>query len=97
MENKCDIFDKLKLRKFKIFNISMIDFIGTIIISTIILYLLSKVKLIEFSLINVIIFVILSLILAIIVHKLKGIPTMLNYYLNINDLESVINRRDLCD
>ena len=93
--NKCNIIDYL--RKPKLANIAMFDVIGTFGVAVLIGYLVNKKHPFKIHLwINIIIIFLLLIILAIIIHKIFKIPTMLNYYIGINTLESVMKNRKNC-
>jgi uncharacterized membrane protein YcaP (DUF421 family) len=93
--SKCNFIDYL--RKPKLANISVFDVVATFAVAVLIGYLVNKKHPFKIHLwINIIIIFLLLIILAIIVHKILKIPTMLNYYIGINTLESVMKNRKNC-
>lgn len=92
---KCNFIDYL--RKPKLANISVFDVIATFAVAILIGYLVNNKYPFKVHLwINIIIIFLLLIILGIIVHKIFGIPTMLNYYLGLNTIESVLSTRKNC-
>jgi hypothetical protein len=94
MQNSCGIIDTL--RQPKIFNISVFDLSGTILIAVLLTWWLSTKNKMKFNLANSCMMVVLFIVVAIITHKLIGKPTMLNYYLGLNSLEAVMANRKVC-
>ena len=93
--SKCNFIDYV--RKPKFVNISVFDVVATFAVAVLIGYLVNKKHPFKIHLwINIIIIFLLLIILAIIVHKIFKIPTMLNYYIGINTLESVMKNRKNC-
>ena len=92
--SKCNFIDYV--RKPKLANIAMFDVIGTFGLAVLIGYLVNKKHPFQVHLwINIIVIFLLLMIFAIILHKILKIPTMLNYYLGLNNLATVLaNRKD---
>jgi len=74
-----------ELRKYRFLSLSAIDFFGTIIIATVILYILSKISNIEFNFSNTVFINLLAILLGVIVHKILGVNTRLNYIIGLSD------------
>jgi len=74
----CSVLDKL--RGPKIFNMSVFDWITSLLGAWLIGHYVLKIK----SIFNYVVWFIIWIILGIIVHKIFKIDTMLGYYLGIN-------------
>lgn len=80
---ECSIIDIL--RKPKIFNMSIFDWVATLLGGWLIARFLHKRWYGSYNYLNFLLSVeILLIITGIIVHKLLGVDTMLGYYLNLN-------------
>ena len=89
----CNFIDKL--RSPKLLNMAIFDWVATFLVAVIlslILYLITKIN----YLILLILIFSLLIVLGIITHKVLGIPTMLNYYLGLNNKENVLKNRKEC-
>ena len=74
------------LRKYKICNLSIIDFIFVLLVAFFINYFLNKYKINKkYKFLNLFTIFVILIILGIIIHKILNIDTMLGYYLVIND------------
>ena len=95
---KCSIIDIL--RKPKIFNMALFDFLLVLIIAGIIGYFFNKYLKKKGKKNNVYISIVISFIILIIigifVHYIFNIPTYLNYYLGLNTKHAVLKNRKKC-
>lgn len=80
-----------RLRGPKIMNMSIFDWTATFIVAVIISYVIYK----KIDFMDIIKIFIVLIIIAILTHYFFGIPTMLNYYLGLNSLQSVLDARAL--
>lgn len=82
------------VRKPKIFNMAVFDIVATAASGVLALWVLSEYSSIEFNTLNLIIVEFIIFSVGVIVHRVFNIPTMGNYYLGLNDIESVYNNRN---
>lgn len=87
MEKDCGIIQKL--RKPKILNMSIFDWVCTFIAAIVISYFIYR----EMNLKIIFVVFLFLVLIGIIVHKLTNTPTMFNYYLGLNSKESVMKNR----
>jgi hypothetical protein len=93
--SECGFIDKL--RKPKIFNMALFDWIATILVGGLIGMALSKKYTNDYYDKKYIIWsIIIVIILAPIAHVLFKTPTMFNYYLGLNTKEEVLANRKTC-
>lgn len=91
MEKECGLIDWL--RKPKVRNMSIFDWVATFLGAMVLAYFLYGKN----TNLSTILILFTGLVaLGIIVHKLTSTPTMLNYYLGLNNLTSVLENRKDC-
>lgn len=88
--NSCSLIDRL--RKPKIFGMSVFDWTCTLIAALLITYFYYG----DFHVGHILFIFVLLVGLAILVHKITNTPTMLNYYLGLNSKEAVMQNRKNC-
>ena len=93
--SKCNFVDYL--RKPKVKNISVFDVLSVFGISILIGYLVNNKYPFSTPLwLNIFIIFFIGIFIGIIIHKIFRIPTMLNYYLGLNTLKEVMDKRKIC-
>ena len=89
----CNIIDKL--RGPKVLNMSIFDWVATFLVAVILSLVLHSITKINYLILIILLFSSL-IILGVVIHKALGIPTMFNYYLGLNNKESVLKNRKVC-
>ena len=89
----CNIIDKL--RGPKVLNMSIFDWVATFLVAVILSLVLHSFTKINYLILLIVLFT-LIIIIGILIHKALGIPTMFNYYLGLNNKESVLKNRKVC-
>lgn len=88
MEEKCGWIHPL--RQPKIGNMSIFDWVCTFLGAVLISYVCYGKNA---SLSHILFIFFILVLMGIVIHKITGTPTMLNYYLGLNNLSSVLENR----
>jgi len=91
---QCTAIDKLRQPKF--LDMAVFDWVATMVTVTIIGWFTHRYVTNMTMTTYIILLECVAIVLAIVIHKVFGVPTMFNYYLGLNDYESVIAKRKIC-